>query len=273
MAAGTQLYSLLMGTGDLERAAQIVAKLQQLDPTNVDVLYAAHQVYSLLADRAFQSMAQLAPDSARMYELQGDELAQVNDIPAAIIAYRHAVALNPHLSGVHFALGEALSAARSQAEQLQAEGEYRKALADDPQDERADCRLGTIAMKHAQMPAAIRYFQDALRLQPDDPEANKNLGIALTVAGSAQDAVVYLRRAVQADPFDESAYYRLSLAERSAGDVRAAKHDMDEFVRIKTKRDDLARNYQNLMNAAAPSARKSVPAARTAPSATSPNGR
>lgn len=77
MAAGTRLYSLLMGTGDLERATHVIAKLQQLDPTNIDVLYAAHQVYSLLAYRAFQSMAQIAPGSARMYELQGDELAQV----------------------------------------------------------------------------------------------------------------------------------------------------------------------------------------------------
>ncbi len=272
MAAGTQLYSLLMAAGDLERAAQVVARLQQIDPTNVDVLYAAHQVYSLLADRAFQSLAHVAPDSARMFELQGDELAQVGDMPAAILAYRHAIVLNPHLSGVHFALGEALSASRSLTDQAQAEGEYREALADDPRDERADCRLGTIAMKHAQPGAAVRYFEDALRLRPDDPEANKGLGIALTVSGSVQEAVIYLNRAIQADPFDESAYYHLSLAERRAGDVQAAKQAMDEFVRIKTRRDHLARDYQNLMNAAAPSTRKGAPAHTAGASAAPPSG-
>jgi len=270
MAAGTQLYSLLMGTGDLERAAQVVAKLEQLDPTNVDVLYAAHQVYSLLADHAFQSMAQVGPDSARMYELQGDELAQVGDIHGAILAYRHVIVLSPHLSGVHFALGEALSASRSPADQAQAEDEYRLALADDPQDERADCRLGMIEMKQAHIPVAVGYFQSALRLQPGDPEANKDLGIALTLSGSNQEAAVYLNRAVQADPSDESAWYHLSLAERSIGDLQAAKHDMDEFLRVKARKDDLAHNYRNLMNAAAPSAGKDRSAPRAASSPAAP---
>lgn len=271
MATGTRLYSLLMGTGDLKSAARVVGKLQQLDPKNVDVLYAAHQVYSLLAYQAFQSMSQVAPDSARMYELQGDELAQVGDFPAAIIAYRHAIAINSHLSGVHFALGEALAVSQSLAEKAQAEGEYRKALSDDPQDERAYCRLGMIEMKQSHIAIAERYFRSALDLQPNDPDANKDLGIALATSGSIQQAVVYLQRAVQANPFDETAYYHLSLAERRTGDTQAAKDDMDAFLRLKKKREDLTRNYQNMMNAASPSIRKSGLASTDASSTSSTN--
>lgn len=272
MAAGTRLYSLLMGTGDLERAVHVVAKLQQLDPTNIDVLYAAHQVYSLLAYQAFQSMAQIAPGSARMYELQGDELAQVGNIPAAIIAYRHAIALNPHLSGVHFALGEALNISHSSAGQMEAESEYQKALSDDPQDERADCRLGTIEMKHAHMPAAMHYFQSALRLQPNDPEANRDFGIALMESQSIQQAVVYLSRAVQADPSDESAYYHLSLAERRVGNLQASKHAMDEFLRVKAKRDGLTHNFQSVMNAVASPRKNGATLPSGTPSGASPSG-
>jgi hypothetical protein len=53
MAVGRQLFSILFQEGDLHGASNIVHELEELDPTNIDVLYAAHQVYSLLANRRF----------------------------------------------------------------------------------------------------------------------------------------------------------------------------------------------------------------------------
>lgn len=259
MASGTRLYGLLIGSGDLDNAAQVVAKLQKLDPKNVDVLYAAHQVYSLLAFRAFRSMEQVAPDSARMYELQGDELAQVRDIPAAIIAYQHAIAIDPHLPGIHYALGEVLAASKSDADQAKVEDEYRKALSDDPRDERVSCRLGMIELKRGHLTTATDYFQKALQIQPADSEANKDLGIALAEAGSPRQAVAYLARAVQVNPFDETAYYHLSLVERQIGNTHEAAKAMDQYRSIKAHGEGLARNYESVMGAASSPSRKADP--------------
>lgn len=249
LATGTRLFSLLMSSGDLDGAAQVIEKLRQLHPDDIDVLYAAHQVHSLLADRAFRAMAQKAPNSARMYELQGDEMAQVGNVPGAILAYRRAIAISPHLSGVHLALAVVLGESHSAAERGQAESEYREALEENAQDERAECGLGNIELENSNLQNAILHLQRALRLQPGDPKANEELGIALMRSGANQEAIVYLTRAVRADPMDGSAYYHLSLASRNAGDGEAARQAMDEFLQIKTRNDEMERNFHSLLDA------------------------
>jgi tetratricopeptide (TPR) repeat protein len=249
MAAGRQLFTILMQRGEFTRAAAVVAELRLLDPKNPDVLYAAHQVYSLQANEAFVALSQAAPESARMYELHGDEMAQVANAAGAITSYRRAIALDPHLSGAHFALGEALSASHSSNDQAQAESEYKQALVDNPSDERALSRLGHIELRRANLQVATADFHRALELQPDDPEANEGLGVALMSTGSSAEAVPYLERAVEADPYDDSACYHLSLACRDAGDATCAADAMKRFRQLKEKRENLQRIFLDIRNA------------------------
>lgn len=246
MAVGTQLFSILFAAGDLKRASYVVSELQELEPTNVDVLYAAHQVYSLLENRAYLSIARLAPDSARMFQLRGDRMIQRGNLPGAIAAYRQAVQRDPHLAGAHFTLGEALNASQSASDRAQAEGEYQRALIDNNQDERAECRLGTIDMDRSDLVGAAQRFKRALQLQPDDSDANEGLGMALMASNPSQDAIMYLKRAVELDPTDAVAHYHLSLASRRLGDQDTAKHEMDEFRRLKTEKESLKQSFHSL---------------------------
>jgi tetratricopeptide (TPR) repeat protein len=246
LAVGKQLFSILLEAGELNRAAGVADRLEQLDPTNMDVLYAAHQVYSLLADKAFMAMAQHDPDSARMYQLRGDRMAQIGNMEGAIVAYRLAIARDPHLSGVHFALGEALSLSRNADERAAAEAEYRSALADDPLNEKAECRLGDIELQRSNSQAAAEHYRRALQLEPNDPDANEGYGIVLLASDSNQDARTYLRRAIQLDPANIAVYYHLSQASRKTGDMDAAKSEMDEFLKLKAQRENLKRNFDDL---------------------------
>ena len=239
MAVGRQLFSILFEEGDLLGASKIVNELEELDPTNIDVLYAAHQVYSLLANRAFLSIAQLAPDSARIYQLRGDNLIQSGNLRGAIAAYRKAIQRDPHLAGVHFSLGQALSASQSSEDRAQAEAQYKDALAENAQDEKAECGLGAIDLDRSDMESAMQHYKHALQLQPDDPEANEGLGMVLMSAKSYRDALVYLKRAVQLDPTDGPPHYRLALADRDLGDLDGANREMDEFRRLTTEKDNL----------------------------------
>jgi tetratricopeptide (TPR) repeat protein len=239
IAVGKQLFSIYFEAGDLKRAADVVDDLQQIEPDNVDVLYAAHQVYSLLANRAFLSIARLQPDSPRMYQLRGDQMMQAGNVSGAVAAYREAVKRDSHLAGAHFALGEALSASQSPADRAQAEAEYEKALADNGRDERTECRLGAIEMGHSNFETATQHYKRALQLQPDDPEANEGLGMVLMALNSTGEAISYLRRAVELDPTNETDHYHLGLVSRNVGDAVTAKHEFEEFQRLKTQKEQL----------------------------------
>ncbi len=246
MAVGRQLFSILFEEGDLKGASNVVSELEELEPGNADVIYAAHQVYSLLANRAFLSLARQEPDSARMYQLRGDRMAQMGNTQGAIAAYRKALQRDPHVSGAHFTLGEILGSSRSTDERAHAEGEYRQALEDNPLDEKAECRLGDIDRESADLEGASQHYKRALQLQPDDPDANEGLGMVLLTSNSTQEARSYLSRAIQLDPTNVTAYYHLSQASRKAGDLDAAKREMDEFLKLKREKDKLQHTFDDL---------------------------
>jgi tetratricopeptide (TPR) repeat protein len=246
MAVGKELFSLLIEVGDLRRASDVVDELEKLDPENVDVLYAAHQVYSLLADKAFLAMAQRDPTSARMYQLRADRMAEIGNKEGAITAYRLAIVRDPHLSSAHFALGEALSVSPNAKQREEAEAEYKKALEDNPLDEKAESRLGDIEVQRSSLQAAMTHYKRALQLQPNDPDANEGMGLVLLTSDRNQEALVYLNRAVQLDPMNMTAHYHLSQASREAGDLDAAKREMDEFLRLKAVKDKLRSSFDDL---------------------------
>lgn len=192
------------------------------------------------------AIAQRDPDAARMFQLRGDRMAQIGNTEGAIVAYRLAIARDTHLSGVHFALGETLSVSRNADERAAAEAEYKSALADNPLDEKAECRLGDIEMQRSNQQGAREHYQRALQLEPDDPDANEGYGLVLLASDSNQDPRTYLSRAVQLDPANIAAYYHLSQASRKAGDRDAAKREMDEFLKLKAQRENLRRSFDDL---------------------------
>jgi tetratricopeptide (TPR) repeat protein len=268
LAVGKQLFSILFESGDLIHAAEIVAQLQQLEPKNIDVLYAAHQVYSVLANQAFLTLAHLDPNSARMYQLWGDRMAQMGNARGAIAAYRKAIECDPNLSGLHVALGDALSASRSATDRATAEEEYKKALQVDPSDARAESKLGDIAMQRSDMQAASQHYRRALQIQPDDPEANKGLGIVYQQSQSYEDALVYLNRSIQLDPTDSIAYYHLSQVSKNLGDLDAAKREMDEFLKLKAEDQNMRRSFNSMSLGSGeemPQPQDAIPTPTTAP--------
>jgi Flp pilus assembly protein TadD len=201
-------------------------------------------------------MAQLEPDSARVDELRGDRMAEIGNMQGAILAYRKAIERDPHLSSVHLALGDALSISRDAGERAQAESEYKKELADNPYDEKAECRLGDIEMQRSNFDAAEQHYKRALQLQPDDPDANEGLGIVLFEDGQVQEARTYLNHAVQLDPANAAAYYHLSQASRRAGDFDQANREMDQFLKLKAQDESLKRSFDDLPFPAARQARE-----------------
>ena len=167
--AGLELVEIYYAAGQLEKAAGVAGTLRQLAPTDTDILYTAHRIYADLAGESMLSMAMLAPKSARMHQIMAQEMARQGNTEGAIAHYREALKMDPHLPGLRFELAEALNLSASSADQDEVEKEYKAALADNPFDEKAESRLGEIALRASDLPAALAHYKRLLNCSPTTP--------------------------------------------------------------------------------------------------------
>lgn len=243
---GLELIEIDYAQRDLDKAAEIVNQLRRLEPTDVDILYAAHRIYSELSDEAMLSLAMVAPDSARMHQLMAHELARQAKDELAIANYRMALKLDPQRSDIHYELAEMLYTQSGASAQAEAEREYKAALAENPFDEKSECRLGDIALRHSDAKTASTYYTRALEMRPDDPGANLGLAKVLMSMHEFANAAPHLERAVQLEPFDPAAHYRLGVLYRNLGRAEDSRRELAEFEKLKKMKGHLGELYQEM---------------------------
>ncbi len=242
--AGLELIEVYYALSDLEKAAEVVNVLRQLEPTDVDILYAAHRIYSELSDETMLSLAMVAPDSARMHQLMAHELARQAKDEAAIANYRMALKIDPQRADIHYELAEMLKTQSSPALQAEAEKEYKDALAGNPFDEKSELRLGDIALRRSDFKNAAAYYSRALEMQSNDPAANLGMAKVLMSMHQPQKAEPYLERAAQLEPFDPATHYRLGVLYRELGRADDAHRELAEFEKLKKMKNKLQEIYQ-----------------------------
>ena len=244
--AGLELIEMYYGAGDLDKASGVVSVLRHDQPADVEVLYTAHRVYADLADETLLRMAMFAPDSGRMHQLMAHELARQGSRDAAIAQFRLALKVDPHLAGLHFELAEIYNGSTAQPEQDEAEKEYKAALAENPFDEKSECRLGDLAFHRSDPQGALKHYSRALELQPDDVEANLGLAKILLLNNLPEKAQAHLERALKLDPLDATAHYRLAGIYRDRGRGADADRELAEFQRLKKMKDRLRQVYSEM---------------------------
>jgi tetratricopeptide (TPR) repeat protein len=244
--AGLELIEIYYGAGQLDKAAGIAGILRQLAPADTDILYTAYRIYSDLAGESMLTMAMLAPKSARMHQIVAQEMSRQGNTEGSIAHYREAVKMDPRLPGLRFELAEALNLSASPADQDEVQKEYQAALADNPFDEKAECRLGEIALRASELESALAHYSRALELQPNDADASLGVGKTLTQMHRMAEAEPYLKRAAQLEPFTAVTHYRLSLVYRAAGRTADAQRELAEFQRLKDMKERLKQVYQEM---------------------------
>jgi Flp pilus assembly protein TadD len=243
---GMELIELYSSTGDLEKAGVTAGALRRLEPTNLDVLYAAYRIYSDLAGEAMLSVSMVAPKSARMHQIMAHELARQGRTTEAIANYREAIKIDPNVPGLHYELAEMLNSSQVDSERAEAEAEYKAALAANQFDEKSECRLGDIATRKGDLEEAAEHYSRAVQIQPNDPDANSGLAKALMQTNQPQKAESLLERAVQLDPTSAVAHYRLSTLYRQIGRTDDAKLQLEEFQKYKAMKDKLRDIYRDM---------------------------
>ena len=243
---GLELVGLDTESGDLEKAVAVLAELRKADPENPEVLYAAYRTYTDLAGESMLALSLAAPDSAQMHQLLAHEDSRQGNTNGAIAQYRKAIAVNPHLPGVHFELAELLHTSTDEAVKKEAEQEYRAALLENPQDEKAILRLAELDAQKGNREQSYQEYTKAVALQPADADAKLGLAKTLIEMNQSDKALPLLEEAVQLEPTNATAHYRLATLYRKMGRVDDAKREMELYKKFKEMKEKLSALYKEL---------------------------
>lgn len=243
---GLELVSLNTQSGDLDKAAAVVSQLRKANPDNPELLYAAYRTYSDLAGESMLALSLAAPDSAQMHQLLAHEDTRQGNTLGAVAQYRKAIAIDPHLPGIHFELAELLNTSTDEAVKKEAEQEYRAALRENPQDEKSILRLAQIEAQKGNREQSFQEYTRAAALQPADAEAKLGLAKTLIDMNQPDEALPLLEDAVKLEPTNATAHYRLATLYRKMGRADDAKREMELYKKFKEMKENLSTLYKEL---------------------------
>ena len=232
-ALGVDALRCAMSVNDSEQALSLVRSLDRDFSGDPDVLYLSSHVYSDLSTRASQRLLVTAPESYQAHQLNAEVLAIQGQFSEAAAEYRKVLSLNPHLSGIHYELGELLLSGERGPNTLdEAQREFEEELKIDPRSATSEYELGEMARQGRQWNQAIQHFQRAVTLAPQFAEALIGLGKSLVSAGRPQEAVAPLERSVKLDPGNANGHYQLSFAYRRVGREEDAGKELAAYREI-----------------------------------------
>ena len=245
---GSDLINIYYVSGDLDRAAGIVAVLESTEPDKPDVLYTAYRVHSDLAARALATLVKVAPQSARTHEILAQSLMSRNEFSGAVQEYRRALATDPNLPGIHFELGQArLAFSASESSRAEAQKEFEAALTANPADAGSEYELGEIEWSRTDYAKSLQHYMRALQLRPHFIDAQVGLGKVFTSMSEPRKALDYLLDAERTDPQNEIVHYRLALAYRKLGVKSDADREWAAFQEIRKSQEPIRALNQEML--------------------------
>lgn len=244
--AGLEIIEIDTALDDLPAAATVAAQLKKDFPTDPEVLFAAWQVYTDLADEAVLDLSLAAPASAQMHQAMAHVLIREHDNTAAIENLREALKVDPALPGAHYELAELLRLSTLPADKAEAEEQYKLAVQYQPNDAASLTRLGDIAAEAEDHGTAIARYKQALVAQPQYTDAQIGFAYQLSETGHADQAVPLLKQAISNDPMSMLAHFRLSTVYRRLHQPEDAKRELAEYEKLKTMKDNLRNIYDTM---------------------------
>lgn len=243
---GLDLIESYAATDDLNKASDVIAELLKLKPTDPSLLYTSYRIHSSLMAESLLSLSLVAPDSAQLHQAIAHELQRTQDLAGTIRNLREALALDPHLPGIHFELAEALHASDDQKLHAEAEQQYKLAVETNPSDPKAASRMGDIEVEKGDLDAGESYYRRALKLEPDYADATIGLANVLSEKGDPAAAEPLLEKVIAADPTNYLAHFRLSAVDRKLHRTEDMQRELDAYKKYKDMREKLKTIYQKM---------------------------
>jgi tetratricopeptide (TPR) repeat protein len=185
------------------------------------------QAYRESAENYYNRIAKLSPNSYRVDELKGQELAWQGTTVGALLQYQRALNLKPNLEGAHRAMGEIYWQQRQFA---LAAKEFEAELRLNPMDEESNRQLGEYWVAKGDPARAISYLNAALAVHTQSPgEVYHFLGLADLSEGNLAKAEAALKLAIGDNRREPSNYRLLMQVYLRMGKTDQAAKERDLF--------------------------------------------
>lgn len=196
------------------------------DASSVEALYYVSKLTGILSLQQFVAVSRLAPDSARMNQIEAEALEAHGDTAGAERAYLTALEKRPGTAYIMNALGDLKRTQRQYAEAL---GWYEKVLQTDPGN--YDALYGSgVCRRYSEAPgAALPLFRRALQADPSSMAAKMAIGVVLLLTGKAGEAIPLLEAAAHADPQLGRLQFLLGRAYQASGRAAEAQRAFERY--------------------------------------------
>jgi tetratricopeptide (TPR) repeat protein len=204
---------------ELDSAYLMVNRAARAHPADVDVLYYLGLVTRRLAADEFHRLVRIAPDSARVHQLQAESLEAQERRADAEKEYAAALEAKPDLLDALLALGKLKRIRLACEEALEL---YDKAESIRPTFDAA-YGLGVCHSYLQQDELAVKQFEQAVRRSPSAAVAWAGLGTSLVKLRRTAEGIAKLQRAIALAPDMDEAHYMLGMAYQASGDTARAQ--------------------------------------------------
>jgi tetratricopeptide (TPR) repeat protein len=238
------LAQALWGTGDRKQSIDEYKAAAALDPSFTNV-YAVGTTYLTLGDkvtaaRIFTEIVAKFGDTLTVRMQLGRAYALATDYPEAVQEFKRALAKDNRMPGLHYSLGAAMMQASGEAAYPEAEAEFRKELAIQPNDRLSYPQLGRIALARHDYKKTESDLVRANELDPGNPDTLRLSAQLYTEMGKTDEAEAALRNAIAATPDPSRHHYEIARAHYQLGRLLLQSGDMDEGKKEMQISEDLS---------------------------------
>ena len=220
--------------------------LQRIDPQAAEVYRVADRGFELMekgqmaeAIPEWRKALQLDPDDANWHFNLGLSLWVSNHEPEAVEEFRKTCDLDPdetkwfgHLAAKLSQTGD-LDAAVLKIDLAC----YRRSLAIDPSNAKAEAGLGVALFRDGQAQEGFEHLQKAVALDPSFADGHNELATALGKMGRVDEAVVEVQKAIALSPSSAKYRYNLGFAWELRGDSAEAMEAFQKSVELSQGKD------------------------------------
>jgi tetratricopeptide (TPR) repeat protein len=232
VAGQVLLVRVYVERNEIDAAYRAAAVAVRKHPADTNLLYYLGLATRGLAAREFERLATIAPDSARVHQLQAEMFDAQERRADAEKEYAAALAAKPDLLEALLGLAK-LQRIRLACEEARAL--YERAEALRPTFDAA-YGLGVCLGYLQNDQLAVKYFEQAVKRNPSAAVAWAGFGTSLVKLGRTADGIAKLQRAIALAPEMDEAHYMLGMAYQASGDAVRAQESFKKAEQLRSAR-------------------------------------